>query len=359
MPFESLLPIVVVVLVVGAAVVAAGYRPGGRAAPTRARNPRRTRLPGLIDRSVGMYVLRGLASRGTGASTDAQAHGIAEPSPAEIAYRIGAPGAAVPERDRVAGATFAHSAHGGVASKAPPRKLIWRDAAIVLFAFAFVALAATNLVPKREQETLGIISEDPFPAQVTADPRAPAGSALAAAPSASPGPVTEPTPPQPPPTPPPASEPPGVIPTPGAISTPGSRPTSTPRPTPDPTSPPPPTPTPSPRPTVTPSPRPTLPPTPSPTPTPTPAPTPTPTPPPTPVVAAIQCAVTLLTVTCDGSASSGAQTYTWTFEEGPTFTTSEPTAAHTYLLPGTYTVTLTVHGAGDASSSASETVDVL
>jgi PKD repeat protein len=76
-------------------------------------------------------------------------------------------------------------------------------------------------------------------------------------------------------------------------------------------------------------------------------------------VAAIQCAVTLLTVTCDGSASSGAEAFTWTFEDGPTFTTSTSSASHTYLLPGTYTVTLTVHGAGGVTNADSDTVEVL
>jgi PKD repeat protein len=45
--------------------------------------------------------------------------------------------------------------------------------------------------------------------------------------------------------------------------------------------------------------------------------------------------------------------YTFTFEKGPQFSGTDSTASHLYLLPGTYTITLTVVDAFDRTDSDS------
>ena len=118
---------------------------------------------------------------------------------------------------------------------------------------------------------------------------------------------------------------------------------------------------PTPRPTAAATPKPTPKPTPThaptaPTPSPTPEPTPTPTPP--PPVASITCTHTLLTVSCDGSGSSRAVTYTFDFHDGPPVSGTSSTASHTYLVAGAYEVTLTVADALNRTDSDSAIVTV-
>lgn len=133
---------------------------------------------------------------------------------------------------------------------------------------------------------------------------------------------------------------------PAATPRPSGRPSPTPAPTPTPAAPPTPAPTPLPTPAPTAAPTPT----PAPTPVPTPAPTPAPTPEPTPVLdAAFTCAVAGLSIVCDGSASTGATSYTWTFERGPTV--EGVIAGHVYPDPGRYLVRLVVRN-GSASDAA-------
>jgi PKD domain-containing protein len=114
-----------------------------------------------------------------------------------------------------------------------------------------------------------------------------------------------------------------------------------------------PAPTPSPTPVVTakPTAKPTLKPTPAPTPTT--AATPTPTPVPTPR-ASISCVLVVLEITCDGSASDRAVSYTFTFGDGDVAGGTSPAASHTYLDLGAASnpVTLVVQdGLGQTDSA--------
>jgi hypothetical protein len=117
-----------------------------------------------------------------------------------------------------------------------------------------------------------------------------------------------------------------------------------------------PTPAPTPPPTVAPTP----PPTPVPTPPPTPVPTLVPTPPPTPTPApspsaAISCTNDLLVVTCDGSASQEATTYSFDWGDGsPPTTGSDASASHVYVSPGNHTVILTVSNASGSDSASTK-----
>ncbi len=64
-----------------------------------------------------------------------------------------------------------------------------------------------------------------------------------------------------------------------------------------------------------------------------------------------------LSVTFDSSTSSGDITaYTWDFGDGSTSTDASP--SHTFTDPGSYTVTLTVSGAGGTSAPVSATISV-
>ena len=88
-------------------------------------------------------------------------------------------------------------------------------------------------------------------------------------------------------------------------------------------------PTPTPTPPGTPAPTPKA--TPKPTPAPTPTAAPTPTPPPPPPVASISCVLVVLEISCDGSGSDRAVSYTFTFGDGFEAGGTSPTASHTYL----------------------------
>jgi len=142
---------------------------------------------------------------------------------------------------------------------------------------------------------------------------------------------------------------PGPTDTPGATATPGASPT--PRTTPTPGS----------TPTATPTPvaaTPTPPPTTTPTPQPTPAPTTTPTTAPTATPSALKVDFTFsvngLRVTFSNK-TKGADSYAWSFGDGQTASTRNPT--HAYAEAGSYGVTLTATANG-TSSSATHTVIV-
>jgi PKD domain len=116
------------------------------------------------------------------------------------------------------------------------------------------------------------------------------------------------------------------------------------------------TPTPTPGPTPTPSAKPT--PKPSKTPTPTHVPPPTPAPP----AAGFTWSTTGLQVDFTNTSTGSTLTYSWDFGDpgDPTGSTAKD-PSHTYVLPGTYVVTLTVSGPGGPDDVATHniTVDVL
>ena len=60
------------------------------------------------------------------------------------------------------------------------------------------------------------------------------------------------------------------------------------------------------------------------------------------------------TCSFDGRSSANAVSYAWTFGDGAT--ASSATASHTFAARRSYTVTLTVRDASNASSSTSKTI---
>jgi hypothetical protein len=155
------------------------------------------------------------------------------------------------------------------------------------------------------------------------------------------------------------SEPATAAPTPSPTVEPTATPTA--EPTPKPTARP--TPRPTTRPTARPTPTPTPTPTPAPTPKPTPKPTPTPTPPPPPI-AALNCPngtlLPLQVFQCSGAGSARAVLYTFDFGDGSAMVTG-PSASqsHSYVLPGDYTVKLTVTDSSGRTDDAFDQVSVL
>jgi subtilisin family serine protease len=85
----------------------------------------------------------------------------------------------------------------------------------------------------------------------------------------------------------------------------------------------------------------------------TPTPTPTP-PPPSGPTASYSYACSGFTCSFDGRSSTNAVSYAWTFGDGAT--ASSATASHTFAARRSYTVTLTVRDASNASSSTSKTI---
>jgi PKD domain-containing protein len=197
-----------------------------------------------------------------------------------------------------------------------------------MLAIAIVALAlALRLPPPSSRgQVLSAIG--------TPDPTSPAGIEVPGGSSGS----TEPT----------GSGAPGAVavtPRPAATPIRSARPGGTPERTVAPTSTPPGTPAPTPKATPKPTPKP------APAPTPTAAPTPTPPPPP---VAAISCVLVVLEISCDGSGSDRAVSYTFTFGDGFEAGGTSPTASHTYLDPvaASNPVTLVVQdGLGQTDSA--------
>jgi len=66
----------------------------------------------------------------------------------------------------------------------------------------------------------------------------------------------------------------------------------------------------------------------------------------------------VLPVTFTGSATGGTQPYSFTWDFGDGSTATGQSVDHSYLLPGAYTVTLTVTDAGGQTAKAYQTVTV-
>src|SRR5881296_3324432 len=66
----------------------------------------------------------------------------------------------------------------------------------------------------------------------------------------------------------------------------------------------------------------------------------------------------VLAVTFTASATGGTQPYSYNWDFGDGFTSNGQSVSHSYLLTGTYTVTLTVNDANGATVSTSQTVTV-
>jgi hypothetical protein len=281
--------------------------------------------------------------------------GEAPITPEDIAWRIGAsderpePPPPAPTPDAVAAsvdggpaepdagvatATVSGSApqrrgrqHAHRVAGAPTSRLqLWRDASALLFVVLLVAFLSQVFLSGTPPQTADLGSG------------APSQGALGV--TGSPSLITGP------PTVGPAIDPsllPGLVATPTPVATlaPGATPSPTPRVTPRPS--------PRPTPRVTPGPLPTgVPPTESPTATPEPTDAPTPSPDQSPSAAPMpepeaffDCDALPLSmeITCT-DLSLHAQTYAWDFGDGGTSNARHP--QHTYALPGTYLVTLTV-----------------
>ncbi len=339
------------------------------ALPRTGRRDRRsfTAIPNVISGSVGMSMVRRLTRRPTAGATDT----IIPPTALtadEVAYRIGVAGAPVPPpgseafvpppaRGAAAAAATARAASDsqtglligdpaamtpvvstlgprvpGAVSGAPdgaasPRVRLVRDAAVALIGLVVVGLVVLNFFPQgspvappSSTQFVAAVEESPTP-QPTAKPTSTQAAALA---TASPTPLVTATPA---PTPKPTAKPTRAA------------PRSTPRPTA--------------RPTAVPTPQPTPKPTPKPTAKPTPKPTPTPKPKP---IAFFSCSQVALLLDCDGSTSSFASTYAWTYGDGASASGANP-PGHLYTQAGTYQVKLTVtNSSGTASDTQSYTV---
>jgi len=71
----------------------------------------------------------------------------------------------------------------------------------------------------------------------------------------------------------------------------------------------------------------------------------------------LACTPTLVTVQCTGAKSSNAINYRWDWGDGSIDSIGE-TATHVYVLPGAYTITLTVTSASGETDSAQKVVTV-
>ena len=369
MNLELIVVIIVAVVVVGLVVpsVSVGDQPAAR---PRQVDHAHEQGPfegarDVIDRSVGMYLVRRLTGRLTTRPSDFVGPAAAL-SADEVAYRIGVadrpePPERAPEvppavagaaataaatkaaesgRKRsgaVAGpavvpvgvlAASARTAPTAVAPRIPPvtpRERLVRDAGIALIALAVLGLVAYFVWP---QDPNGKASGTGFPvtlANVSAEPTPP-GSLAAVEPAAS---VVVATP---------------APATPTAVSTPSPSPEPTPTVTPKPT--PKPTPQPTPRPASRAA---------TPKPTPTPTPKPTATPKPAAPVAQISVSCSGSTVSFNGSGSTGESSYQWDFDDGSNSSSANP--SHTYSDPGSYSVVLTVQGPG-GQDFAGKVIDV-
>ncbi len=265
----------------------------------------------VVDRSIGMYVVRRLIGRRTSKPE--------EPAPPvmlsadQVAYRIGAigatravpPGSADPSEPRAplvvgpaAAATAARAAthpatevgpatHTPRPGAAAPRDRLVRDSGVALLVLATVGLAAVVLWPhgptgEPDQSIFGVNRTVATPGPTGEVEAATAEPTDGVSPGASSEPGTAvPTSPVVPRVTAPTGQPTPKLP-PGATPRPTSRLAPTPNPTTGATATPTTGATPTPEPTPTPTPEETPTPTPEPTPEPTPTPTPDPTPTPTP-----------------------------------------------------------------------------
>ena len=315
-------------------------------------------LVDILDRSFGAYLLRRLTGRPTEpAPADAYPRRSYRPTRSRI-------GSAPPMRRRPHGRLGSRSRHirrpgsrptplagaavertrpavvagsAGAAAPLAPRTRLVRDAGFALIGLASLGLIVFTFMPH------------------TSGPRRPTGSVFAVVrasvtpePSVRPQPSATPLPSataEPQVTPEPSATPTGEVADATATPAETTKPLSvTPRPTARPT----------PRPTLrtvpTDTPRPTPPPTPAATPKPTPKPTPSPTPTPTPaapvahITASATCTAAGGTISFDGSGSTGADSYSWDFDDGGASTSANPD--HQFVDERTYTVILTVTGPG-------------
>jgi len=389
--------LIVVVLAAVAVVGLVGLSLTVRDAPVARKRPSHAHKPGpfdgamdVIDRSVGMYVVRRLTGRPTTRPSDFV--GPATPlTTDEVAVRSGAadepvdgvPILPMPSAPAGAAATAAaaraaaantatartartKSARSGAAGagagaamavpaaavtgvertpRAPgasgasaPRERLIRDAGIALIGLTVVGLVAFLVWPQ------GGLSGKPagthfavVRASATAKPTAsqaavavvdatPSATAVATPGGATPAPTPDLT----------------AEPTPSVSVEPTASPLVTPKPTPKPTA----------KATAVPTPKPTAVPTPKPTPAPTPKPTPTPIAAPHAVIGA-SCSG--FTVDFTGSGSTGETSYLWDFDDGGSTLANPP--PHTYGSTGTFNVILTVKGPG-GQDSAFKVIDV-
>jgi hypothetical protein len=278
------------------------------------------RLPGIVDNSIGMWALRRITRRPlrSGATGTSGSAGPTSLEPARFVVS--------PSRLQAIGVRPAGAARRGPAVRRQPR---WDAADSVALQRRLAAIAAVLVV--------GVVALAVV--LILRNPRgevrgATGGPALGVATDEASSSMT--------------LEPSGARPSPTTATKPAA-PAATPRSTTRAAAAPTPRPTAAPTQKATPKPTPTQAP---PAPTPSPPPTPTPTPP--LPVASITCTHTLLTVSCDGSGSSRAVTYTFDFHDGPPVSGASSSASHTYLAAGAYEVTLTVADALDRTDSDSD-----
>jgi len=317
----SLIALAVIVGLIGFALAVVGGR--GTAENSPASGPGT-----VIDRSIGMHLIRSL----TGRSSDPSADEVVPPpvlTADEVAYRIGAPGAVVPERRETPGpGRRVAPLDPALATPATAaRRRLLRDSGAVLVGLSGLALIAIGVFPgaggsgpsrtflsvSRAQGSPTTSPSDGLSVVLseTSRPSGKPSATAAATPAATRARTTTPVRP--------------------------ATPTPTPRPTPRPT----PTPTPTPRRST---PRPTA----------TPAPTPVPAPHAV-ISASASCTSAGGTIDFDGTASTGETSYDWNFNDRSVST--DPTPSHTFVAPGTYTVILIVHGPG-GQDGASKVIDV-
>ncbi|HSL33570.1 MAG TPA: PKD domain-containing protein [Candidatus Limnocylindrales bacterium] len=374
MPLE---PIVVAFAVAG--VVAVVFRFLPRDASGARRLPRR------IDESVGMWAIRRALGRPTDVPDDpADWTDSPQPSPDEIAWRIGVPGAPAPTLPTKFIVSGPHEAGGEKAAAAipaspaapvppPPRlsgplppgelvriatEIVQRPAgrpargptpagrrnalafqrrAAALVALAVVAMSLTAVALSARRLDGGVLSATGAPTGASDGIDGSSGGFGAATPSAAdgtgesadPGGSASGT-----------GSPPATVDASAPAATAAPRAAATPRPA---------TPRPA-TPRITPRPA-----TPKPA---TPAPV-TPTPVPPPPVAVLSCSpVGTFDVSCDASGSSGADVYTFDFGDGASESGGASSLNHTYGAAGTYGVTLTVVDALGRTDSTTVSVAV-
>lgn len=375
MPLES-----IVVAFAVAGVVAVVFRFLPRDASGARRLPRR------IDESVGMWAIRRVLGRPTDVPDDpAEWTDTPQPSPDEIAWRIGVPGAPAPTLPTKFVVSGPHEAGGDNAAAAspaspaasvPPRlrlsgplppgelvriatEIVQRPAgrpargptpagrrnalafqrrAAALVALAVVAMSLTAVALAARRLDGGVLSATGAPAAASggvdgsfggiggATPSAAHGTGESADPGGSAsGAGASPT---------------ATVEAPAPAATAASRAAATPRPA---------TPRPA-TPRITPRPATPKPATPGPV-------TPTPVPPPPVAVLACSPAGTF-GVSCDASGSSGADIYTFDFGDGASESGGASSMNHEYGAAGTYGVTLTVVDAIGRTDSTTVSVTV-
>lgn len=306
------------------------------------------RVPAIIDRSIGMWLLRRAIGRWQPSEPD-EPRGPVEPTLDEIAYRIGVPGAPTPTPP----ARFDVSRAGPQAHPIPPvtpvavRPVVGGRPQARPNALGLQRRLAGGIAIAVVVVAVGMIASTPRPldGEVLSATGTPGASQIAfaitdeptAEPSAAP---TEP----PPPTDDLASPPPAAQATPPPVAAATPRPTA--RPAPAPTR----TPPPAPKPTLPPARTPTPPP-PTPVP-PTPTPAPTPVPPNAVVDPVSACGPAPFTVTFTGEdlAHSVGNKFTWRID-GAVVPGSGSTLTQTFAPKASeYIVRLTISNSAGADS---------